>query len=67
MASAQRNKGADATPQREEKRTDATPSTKRRKTDGTETTVRMNRDTPTTPTNEETFNGRRHNNKYVLL
>ena len=25
MASAQRNKGADATPQREEKRTDATP------------------------------------------
>ena len=25
MASAQRNKGADTTPQREEKRTDATP------------------------------------------
>ena len=29
MASAQQNKGADATPQREEKRTDATPQKKK--------------------------------------
>ena len=38
MSSAQRNGGADATPQREEKRT--------------ETTVQMNRDTPTTQRRE---------------
>ena len=38
MSSAQRNRGADATPQRREK--------------WTETTVRMNRDTPTTQQTE---------------
>ena len=43
---------------------------KEKKTDGDNSskrgiTVRMNCDTPTTPTNEEAFNGQRHNNKYV--
>ena len=33
MASAQRNKGADATPQREEKRTDATPQREEKRTE----------------------------------
>ena len=35
MVSAQRNKGADATPQREEKRTDATPQREEKWTETT--------------------------------
>ena len=46
MASAQRNKGADATPQREEKRTDATPQREEKQTERRRR-YELNRDTPT--------------------
>ena len=66
----QRNKGALYSTER--RKTDGCYSTKRRKTDGDDSTkrgikVRINRDTPTTPTNEEAFNGQRHTDNYVSV
>ena len=64
MASAQRNKDADATPQREEKRTDATPQREEKRTEMTAQREELQYKSIVTL---QLLNGRRHTNKYVSV